>query len=113
MVLKGIQSMTGTYNYWLVFVSLCVAILASYTSLDIVTRITAAKGFVAKAWLVGGACSMGLGIWSMHFVGMLAFRLPIPMGYDVVLTLVSMLIAVVMSGLALHVVGLDIGSEYS
>ena len=110
MVLKGIQSMTGTYNYWLVFVSLCVAILASYTSLDIVTRITAAKGFVAKAWLVGGACSMGLGIWSMHFVGMLAFRLPIPMGYDVVLTLVSMLIAVVMAGLALHVVGRDTSS---
>jgi diguanylate cyclase (GGDEF)-like protein len=99
--------MTGTYNYWQVFVSLVVAILASYTTLDIVTRITVSKGVAAKAWLVGGACSMGLGIWSMHFVGMLAFRLPIAMSYDVRVALISMLIAIVMSGLALHIVARD------
>ena len=100
-------SMTATYNYSLVFVSLLVAILASYTALDLAGRITVSQGKPARAWLFGGACSMGLGIWSMHFVGMLAFHLPIPVGYDVPITLSSMLIAVVVSGFALHVVSSD------
>ncbi|HYC45317.1 MAG TPA: EAL domain-containing protein [Burkholderiales bacterium] len=99
--------MTGTYNYSLVFVSLLVAILASYTALDLATRITQSRGRSARAWLVGGACSMGIGIWSMHFVGMLAFHLPVPMGYDVPITLASMLIAIVVSGFALFIVSRD------
>ena len=99
--------MTGTYNYWLVFVSLLVAILASYTALDLATRITQSRGRAARAWLVGGACSMGIGIWSMHFVGMLAFHLPIPMGYDVPITLLSMVIAMIVSGFALYIVSRD------
>ena len=99
--------MVGAYNYWLVFVSLLVAILASYTALDLASRITAAKGKSARAWLIGGAFSMGTGIWSMHFLGMLAFHLPVPMGYDVTITLLSMLIAVVVSGFALSTVSQD------
>ncbi|MGZ5146717.1 MAG: MHYT domain-containing protein, partial [Burkholderiales bacterium] len=99
--------MAGVYNYWLVFVSLLVAILASYTALDLASRITASKGRASRAWLVGGAFSMGIGIWSMHFIGMLAFRLPIPMAYDVAITLLSMLIAVVVSGFALFTVSRD------
>jgi len=99
--------MTATYNYWLVGVSLLVAVLASYTALDLATRIRASRGPAALVWLAGGACSMGAGIWSMHFIGMLAFRLPIPVGYDVPTTLLSMLIAVAVSGLALFVVTRD------
>ncbi len=99
--------MIATYNYWLVFISVLVAILASYTTLDLVTRITASSGRAARAWLVGGAFSMGVGIWSMHFVGMLAFHLPIPMSYDVATTLLSMLIAIVVSGFALFMVSRD------
>ena len=99
--------MAATYNYWLVFVSVLVAVLASYTALDLVTRITVSRGRAARAWLVGGAFSMGIGIWSMHFVGMLAFHLPIPMGYDVPTTLLSMLIAIVVSGFALFMVSRD------
>jgi diguanylate cyclase (GGDEF)-like protein len=96
--------MLGTYSYWLVLLSVLVATLASYAALDLASRITAAKGRSAKFWLLGGAFSMGTGIWSMHFIGMLAFSLPIPMGYDVPITLLSMLIAVVVSGFALFVV---------
>jgi diguanylate cyclase len=99
--------MTGTYSYWLVLLSVLVATLASYTALDLASRITAAKGRAATLWLLGGAFSMGMGIWSMHFIGMLAFRLPIPMGYDVPVTLLSMLIAVVVSGFALFIVSRD------
>jgi diguanylate cyclase (GGDEF)-like protein len=96
--------LAGNYNYWLVLLSLVVAILASYTALDLASRITASKGIGARAWLLGGALAMGAGIWSMHFVAMLAFSLPIPTVYDVGVTLASMLIAVVVSGFALFTV---------
>jgi diguanylate cyclase len=99
--------LTGNYNYWLVFLSLVVAILASYTALDLASRITASKGLAARAWLLGGAFAMGAGIWSMHFVAMLAFSLPIDTVYDVGVTLMSMLIAVVVSGFALFTVTRD------
>jgi len=97
----------GYYSYWLVLVSVLVAILASYTALDLATRITVSRGIAARAWLIGGACSMGIGIFSMHFVGMLAFSLPVPMGYDPVITLLSLLIAIVVSGFALYTVSRD------
>jgi len=84
-----------------------VATLASYTALDLATRITAARGRSARLWLVGGGFSMGMGIWSMHFIGMLAFSLPVPMGYDTPITLLSMLIAIVVSGFALYTVSRD------
>jgi len=93
--------LVGSYNTVFVALSLAVAILASYTALDLASRITASRGAAAASWLLGGAFAMGTGIWSMHFVGMLAFRLPIPMSYDVGITLASMLIAVVVSAFAL------------
>ena len=93
--------MAGSYNSWVVALSLLVAILASYTALDLASRITASAGAAAAAWLLGGAFAMGMGIWSMHFIGMLAFSLPIPMAYDVGITIASMLIAIVVSGFAL------------
>jgi len=99
--------MSGTYNYWLVLLSLIVAIVASYTALDLARRITQSDRRSARYWLIGGAFSMGTGIWSMHFIGMLAFSLPIPMGYDVLTTLLSMFIAMVVSGFALSMVSRD------
>jgi len=97
----------GSYSYWLVLVSVLVAVLASYTALDLATRITASRGRHAQLWLLGGAFSMGTGIWSMHFIGMLAFSLPVPMGYDVPMTLASWVIAIIVSGFALYVVSRD------
>jgi diguanylate cyclase len=95
----------GTYNLWLVLISIFVAILASYTALDLVGRIAAANTrFAQSAWLLGGSFSMGFGIWSMHFVGMLAFSLPMPMGYDTRITIVSLLIGIASSGFALWLV---------
>jgi diguanylate cyclase (GGDEF)-like protein len=95
--------MTGTYNLLLVLLSILVASIASYVALDLVSRVVATQGTRAsRYWLVGGALSMGTGIWSMHFVGMLAFQLPIPMAYNIPVTLLSLLIAVIVSGFALH-----------
>ena len=96
--------MTGTYDLWLVALSYVVAVLAAYVALKLASRVSASQGRMATYWLIGGAVSMGCGIWSMHFIGMLAFRLPIPMSYDVPITLLSMLIAILVSGFALFTI---------
>lgn len=94
----------GSYSPTLVIISLCVAILASYTALDLTGRIATAKGRAVHLWTAGGAVAMGIGIWSMHFIGMLAFKLPIDLGYDGAITLLSLLIGVLSSGFALWLV---------
>ncbi len=93
--------LTAHYDTLLVFISLLVAILASYTALDMAERIHSTQHKGAALWLIGGAFAMGVGIWSMHFIGMLSFRLPIALGYDLTLTIASLAIAVVASGFAL------------
>lgn len=96
--------MSGNYNALLVLCSLLIAILGSYTALDLTGRMTSDKKKAAKWWLFSGACAMGLGIWSMHFIGMLAFSLPVPLGYDLGLTFLSLLIAIASSAFALWLV---------
>jgi len=95
------------YHHWLVLVSLLVAILASYTALTLALRIRVAGRSAAPAWLLGGGFAMGVGIWSMHFVGMLALSLPIEIGYDLTTTLLSLAIAIVVSTFALHIASRD------
>lgn len=96
--------LTGSYDLFLVFISFCVAVLASYTALDLSGRVSTSKKEAVPFWIVGGAVAMGIGIWSMHFVGMLAFSLPIPMGYDLGITLLSLALAILASGFALWMV---------
>jgi diguanylate cyclase (GGDEF)-like protein len=96
--------MIGVYDLKLVALSVVVAAIASYTALDLAGRVSLAPGRRSWIWLLGGAFSMGTGIWSMHFIGMLAFRLPIPMAYDVPLNVLSWLLAIAVSGIALFVV---------
>ena len=99
--------LASSHNQILVICSVLVAILASYTALNMASRVSSTSGRSALLWLIGGSFAMGFGIWSMHFIGMLAFRLPIALGYDVPLTLVSLLIAIVSSALALYLVCQD------
>jgi NO-binding membrane sensor protein with MHYT domain/two-component sensor histidine kinase len=92
----------GSYNGWLVVLSVVVAVIASFVALSLASRVTAARTpAAARAWLIGGAISIGAGIWSMHFIGMLAFRLPIRVSYDLALTGLSLLLPIVVSGLGL------------
>jgi diguanylate cyclase len=74
--------MTGTYSSWIVMLSILVAIAASHAALSLAQRMSRAHGPAARLWLLGGALSMGCGVWSMHFIGMMAFKLPIPLAYD-------------------------------
>jgi diguanylate cyclase len=95
--------MPSIYNHWLVGLSLVVAMLVSYTALRLATRVATSEGNGSRIWLGIGAIAMGVGIWSMHFVGMLAFSLPIPLAYDVQTTLGSLAVAIVTSGFALAI----------
>jgi diguanylate cyclase (GGDEF)-like protein/PAS domain S-box-containing protein len=96
--------MVGSYDYHLVALSVAIAVLASYAALDFAGRVTSAKGGIRFLWLIGGAVAMGIGIWSMHYIGMLAFRLPVPVRYDWPTVLVSLLAALFASAIALFVV---------
>ena len=93
-------SITGTFDPMLVVLSVAVASIAGYTALLLSERIS--NGARSRLWLSGGAFSMGCGIWTMHFVGMLAFSLPVPVSYDVWVTLASLVPGVLGSGVALR-----------
>jgi two-component system sensor histidine kinase/response regulator len=98
------HALTGSYDFYLVALSVLIAIFASYAALDLAGRVTSSHGVSRSMWLAGGATAMGIGIWSMHYVGMLAFRLPIPVRYDWPVVLVSLLAAIFASASALFVV---------
>jgi diguanylate cyclase (GGDEF)-like protein len=94
-----------SYDSWLVVLSITIAVFASHVALNLATRIAAARRTkAAQYWLAGGALSMGTGIWSEHFIGMLAVRLPVPVTYDVSMAVLALLVGIATSGLALKVV---------
>ena len=95
--------LTGSYDLWLVALSVVIAVLAAGAALDVAARVTATRGRARAAWLVGGAFAMGLGIWSMHYTGMLAFRLPVAVLYHAPTVALSLLAAILASVVALHV----------
>jgi len=98
--------MHGSHDPRLVVLSVVIAVLAAAAALDLAGRATAARGRGRgrTQWVVGGACAMGIGIWSMHYTAMLAFRLPVPVLYDVPTVLLSLLAAIIASAIALFVV---------
>src|SRR5258708_21148054 len=89
---------TGTYNQNLVGLSIRVAACASYTAFDLGGRVAATRGVAPRVWLVAAAIAMGGGIWSMHFIAMLAFNMSIPMSYDIGLTTLSLVVAIFVTG---------------
>ena len=95
--------MQASYNPWLVALSILVAMVVSYTALRLAARVAEAGRSGGRLWLLGGAAAMGMGIWSMHFIGMLAFSVAIPLRYGIFKTLLSLAIAIVTSGFALAI----------
>src|ERR1700751_4887319 len=100
----GAMNLIGSYNYALGALSVLIAMFASYTALDLASGVTAAGGWTRGVWVPGGACAMGTGIWSMHYIGMLAFILPIPVAYHWPTVLLSLFAAILASVVALGVV---------
>ncbi|MDE2052572.1 MAG: PAS domain-containing protein [Gammaproteobacteria bacterium] len=95
--------MHATYNPWLVTLSIVVAILVSYTALRLTERVAGAERRAGRLWVMGGAVSMGIGIWSMHFIGMLAFSVPITLRYNLPINLASLFIGMLTSLFALSI----------
>jgi diguanylate cyclase (GGDEF)-like protein/PAS domain S-box-containing protein len=96
--------MQGTYDFWLVACSFVVAVVASFAALELAGRVVVSQGRATWAWVGGGSVALGIGIWSMHFIGMLAFHLPISLAYDAPITLLSILPAIFSAALVLGLV---------
>lgn len=107
--ISGFQgpSLPHSYNTWLLALSITIAVLSSYTALDIAGRIRAAVGKTRQYWLAGGGFAMGLGIWAMHFIGMIAVQTTRPVSYEILLTLLSVLPALAASTFALYMISRD------
>jgi PAS domain S-box-containing protein len=106
----GSAELAGRYDFSLVTLSVAIAIMAAYVALVLAARVTTSQRRVRLLWLTGGAAAMGIGIWSMHFIGMLAFTLPIPVSYHAPTVVFSLLAAIMASLIALIVVsGRDLG----
>jgi PAS domain S-box-containing protein len=99
------MTVIGRYDSSLVALSFAVACFASYTALDLGTRIRVSRGWERAGWLATAALAMGGGIWSMHFIAMLAFLMPMPVGYDIALTALSLLVAIAVTGVGFYVIG--------
>lgn len=98
----------GSHDTLLVIFSYIVAAAASFTVLNLVGIIASLKKAAVRwLWLLFGAAVMGTGIWSMHFIGMMAFSLPVPIAYDMVLVVLSVIFAIAASFIALYVVARD------
>jgi len=95
--------MIVTYDPYLITLSVLIAVVGSYTGLRLARRLQAKRGAARKALLSAASVAIGSGIWSMHFVGMLALELPVTIDYDVLLTLVSVLLAILVTGVGLHI----------
>jgi len=102
-----LEHVHGSYDSMLVVFSYIVAVVASYTVLDLAGRVSETAGKNRLLWLVFGAGAMGMGIWSMHFVGMLALKLPVPVSYDLTLVFLSVVAAILASFAALRIVARD------
>ena len=92
-----------TWDISLVLLSVLVAMIGSFTALTHAQRMRASTGRVATLWMAAGSVTLGMAIWSMHFIGMLAFDLPIPIAYDLTLTILSVFPAIAAALLGFYV----------
>lgn len=98
------MTMIGYHDPVLVALSVAVAILASFTALNIAGRLLVADRAARMWWLFAAALALGGGTWSMHFIGMLAFVMPMPAIYEINLTILSLFLSVFVVGAGLYTV---------
>ena len=93
-----------SYSPYLVILSVSIAIISSFTAFGISERISAAKNKKHQLlWIMFGASTLGVGVWGMHFIGLLALVLPVPISYNLGITLISVLPAIIASSLVLWI----------
>src|SRR4030088_3134062 len=101
---------TGTYDPYLVALSILVAALASYTALDLGGRVAAARGLARRVWLAAGAITIGGGVWAIDLLCLLSVIMPTPMSYDIGLTTLSLVVAIFVTGGGFYVISRHRGS---
>ncbi|WP_336790552.1 bifunctional diguanylate cyclase/phosphodiesterase [Paenibacillus sp. MMO-177] len=92
----------GEYNGWVILLSFIIALFVSYSALNLVYKISQTKGKVQLSWMLAGAFVMGSGVWTMHFIGMMAFHIGIPIAYNVPITLLSIIASICASYVAFY-----------
>src|SRR6202035_3644041 len=107
----SMTALNGSYDYGLVAISVVLAVFGSYAALDLAGRVTAAQGWGRAVWLSAGAAAMALGICAMHYVGMLALTMPMPVFYHLPTVVLTLLAAIAASAVALFVVSRPKRSE--
>ncbi|SFS57513.1 bifunctional diguanylate cyclase/phosphodiesterase [Paenibacillus sp. BC26] len=95
--------MQGHYNIWIVLLSFAIAVMASYSALNLAGKITRSSGRTRTIWLIAGSVVMGMGVWSMHFVGMLAYHMDTTVTYDTTTTILSSLGSILASFIAFRI----------
>jgi diguanylate cyclase len=95
-------AMPVTYEPWLVLLSIVMAIQGAYVGLSLAVQIGDARGVRRRLLLAGATASLAVAIWTMHFVGMLAVRLPFPVDYLALPTLLSFLVCAIVVGTAVY-----------
>lgn len=97
--------MQGTFDLFFVAVSYAISVFGSYAGLVLAGQVTDLRRPADRIWLVGAAIALGGGaIWAMHFIGMLAYKIPVPVTYDATLTVVSMLVGILFVGIGVYTV---------
>ncbi len=104
MPMAGGAVLAGGYDFHLVALSVAIAIVGAYVGLTLSERIAEHQGRTRYVWLLGGAITFGSAVWAMHFTGMLAFRLPVDVSYDIPIVFLSLVVAMLAGGVALFTV---------
>ncbi len=88
--MNSLAVLNASYDHRLVALSILLAIVAFYAALDMAGRVSSARGRIRIIWLSWGATAMGLGIWAMRYVGVLALTLPMPVFYHLPTVMLSL-----------------------
>ncbi|MBW4662742.1 MAG: EAL domain-containing protein [Chroococcus sp. CMT-3BRIN-NPC107] len=100
-IIQVSQALKVSYDWRLVVLSLVIATVSSYTALDLARQVALASGRASKLWLLGAAIALGISVWLMHFIAMLAYDLPIPVNYNFYIVFLSMVVAIACCGIGL------------
>lgn len=100
-------ALTGSYSIWVVVLSLIIAFFTSYQAFNFSKKVTSHSEKMTWVWLIIASVVMGIGIWTMHFVGMVAFHLPIPLQYDIGKIVGAILTSIVASFTAFYLISIQ------
>lgn len=98
------MEMEASYNWFLVLLSFLISVFGSFTGLQLTNGMKSSQSGPSALWIIAAAVSLGGGaIWTMHFIGMLAYQVPMDVGYTPGLTFLSLILPVVAVGIGVYI----------